>query len=145
MSNAALLKVIKGIVMETQEASRPVKLMFGKVISEKPLQILVEQKKILNEDFLILTRNVTEYEFDMTVDHVTEDTTEPMTAKMAGGGGDASFTSHQHKHSHTHPYKGKKRFLVHNALRMNEIVAILQMQGGQKYLVIDRVDGGAIL
>lgn len=145
MSNAALLKVIKTITMETQEASRPVKLMFGKVISEKPLKILVEQKKILTEDFLILTRNVTEYEFDMTVDHVTEDTTEPMTAKMAGGGKDPSFTAHQHKHSHTHPYKGKKRFLVHNALRMDEIVAILQMQGGQKYLVIDRVDGGAIL
>ena len=65
---------------------------------------------------------------EMTVDHMTE--------KMQGGGKDPSFTSH------AHPYKGRKVFTVHKALKTGETVVLIQLQGGQKYLVVDRVIGG---
>lgn len=139
MSTNALLNVIKEIANEAVDSKRPMKLLFGEVTQESPLQITVEQKKVLNSSFLVLCRNVTDYEVDMTVDHITEDADTAQTDKMAGGGGDPSFTSHLHIHHHKHPYKGRKTFLVHNALKMGEHVALLQMQGGQTYLVIDRV------
>lgn len=127
MANA-LLKVIKEAAIEAVDASRPVKLMFGKVESISPLTIVVEQKKRLTSEFLVLCREVTDYDVEMTVDHMTE--------KMQGGGKDPSFTGH------AHPYKGRKVFTVHKGLQVGEVVAVLQMQGGQKYLVIDRVVGG---
>lgn len=33
----------------------------------------------------------------------------------------------------------KQKYMVHNALKVGEEVLMIQMQGGQKYIVIDRV------
>lgn len=41
--------------------------------------------------------------------------------------------------THVHGYVGRKTFLVHNALVAGEEVLLMRMQGGQNYLVIDRV------
>ena len=120
-----LLEVIKQISNESVEAGRPVKVLFGTVTGVSPLQITVEQKLVLPEEFLILSRNVTDYTVNMEVNHVTE--------KMSGGAKDPSFVSHLHQ------YKGVKPFKVLNALKMGEGVALIAVQGGQKYFVIDRV------
>ena len=40
---------------------------------------------------------------------------------------------------HTHNYVGKKKFVVHNGLKQGEKVILLRFQGGQKFLVLDRV------
>ncbi|MBN2883923.1 MAG: DUF2577 domain-containing protein, partial [Clostridia bacterium] len=92
------------------------------------LKINVEQKMTLTSEQLVLTRNVTDYKVNMSVDHQTEDT--------SGGSGDSSFASHHHA------YKGKKEFTVHNSLVVGEEVIMIQMQGGQKFIVIDRVITG---
>ena len=123
-----MLRVLKQLALEAVDASRPVKVLFGKVTSESPLQITIDQKRILTSSFLILCREVTDYDVEMTVDHMTE--------KMQGGGKDPSFTSH------AHPYKGRKVFTVHKALKTGETVVLIQLQGGQKYRVVDRVIGG---
>lgn len=120
-----LVQIIKQIASEAVEASRPVKILFGEVLSISPLEILVEQKKRLTSEFFILCREVTDYDVEMTVNHMTE--------KMQGGGKDPSFTSHAHQ------YKGRKVFTVHKALQVGEVVLLIQMQGGQKYIVVDRV------
>ena len=57
--------------MEAVEAGKPVNLLFGEVISASPLKIQVDQKAIYTEKMLVLTRNVTDYEVDMTVSHQT--------------------------------------------------------------------------
>lgn len=124
MSNQ-LLEIIQQVAVEAVKSNNPVNVLFGVVTSEQPLEITVDQKRILSQEFLILTRSVTDYEVNMTVDHVTE--------KMSGGGGDPSFASHMHQ------YKGTKPFKVLNALKQGEKVLLLVMQGGQKYIVVDRV------
>lgn len=136
---AILLQTIKDIVRNEVNSQKPAQVLFGTVTSEAPLKIAIDQWGELTSEFLILSREVTDYDVDMTVDHVTEDTTEPMTAKMAGGGKDPSFTAHQHLHKHTHPYKGRKTFRVHKRLLVGEKVILIRVQGGQKYLVLDRV------
>ena len=86
---------------------------------------MVEQKLPLTEDFLILTYAVKDHWRDMTVDHLTEN--------ASGGSGDSAYASHNHA------YKGRKKFLIHNDLVVGEHVLLLSMQGGQKFIVVDRV------
>lgn len=140
----ALIQAIKYAALGAVEATQPADIFFGTVTAEDPdLTIRVEAQDVitLTKEFLVKTRNVTDYYVDMTVDHVTEDTTKPMTAKMGGGGGDPSFSSHNHKHSHIHPYKGRKPFLVHSRLLVGEKVILARMAGGQKFIILDRIGG----
>lgn len=118
-----LLKLMKKTAMDAVNSSKPANMVFGKVISDSPLKIMVDQKLILNEAQLGLSRNVTDYDVDMTVDHSTE----------SGSDGDAG---------HMHGYKGKKSFKVHNALKTGEEVILMQVSGGQKYIVVDRIKKG---
>jgi len=76
--------VIKQAAMEAQESSKPVNILFGTVLSASPLKIQVDQKSIYTSKMLILTRNVTDFEVDMTVNHTTED---------KGGGSGAAPTN----------------------------------------------------
>lgn len=54
MSNISdLISSFKKISLETFEASKPVNLVYGNVISTSPLEILVEQKLTLKSNQLI--------------------------------------------------------------------------------------------
>ena len=121
----SLLVLIKKSAVEAVNASKPTAIVYGKVSSISPLKINVEQKMTLTAAQLVLTRNVTDHKVFMTVDHATE--------YKSGGSGDASFESHNHA------YKGKKEFTIHNGLVVGDEVIMIQMQGGQKYIVLDRV------
>lgn len=124
MSNE-LLKIIKQISEETTKSQKPVNVVFGTVTGTEPLQVTTDQQIILTSEFLELCRNVTEYEIEMTVNHVVE--------KAQGGSHDPSFQSHDHM------YKGRKVFKVHNGLKAGERVVMLERAGGQSYVIIDRV------
>ena len=120
-----LLNLIKKAATEAVNAGQPSDFCFGKVTSAKPLKILVEQKMTLGAAQLVLTRNVTEFKTEITVDWSTE--------SNSGGSGDSSFASHNHD------VKGKKEIIIHNALAKGDEVILLKQKGGQKYLVLDRV------
>lgn len=120
-----LLRVIKKAAIEAVEAGKPTAIVFGKVTSSSPLEIKIEQKMTLKKEQLILTRGVTDFETEVTVDWTTEN--------KSGGSGDSSFSSHNHG------VIGKKKITVHNKLKSGDEVVLLRMQGGQKYLVIDKV------
>lgn len=135
-----LLEVIKIAAVEAVDGCNPVKIHIGEVISGEPnLKIQIDQKLIVPKEFLTLCRNVTDYDFDMTVDHITEDADKPQTDMTSGGAYYPSFSAHLHKHKHKHPYKGRKTFHVHNKLLVGEKVLMIAVQGGQNYIVVDRV------
>lgn len=132
-----LVKLIKKAAVDAVNASRPANMVFGKVVSEKPLKIKLDQKLILTSAQLVLSRSVTDYTVEMTVDHTTEDHTHTHSiSDTFTGGGSASSETHKHE------YKGKKKFLIHNALKKDEEVILMQMSGGQKYIVVDRIGKG---
>lgn len=83
-----LTKAIKRAAVEAVKAGKPAEICFGKVTSSSPLKILVEQKMTLGAAQLVLTRNVTNFTTEVTVDWSTEN--------KSGGSGDASFASHKH-------------------------------------------------
>ena len=119
------LKMIKQAALEAVFHSKPCDIYIGVVASESPLSIQLDQKITLTEEFLLLTRNVTDYTITMEVDHKTELET----------GGSCS----EHCREHAHDYVGEKEFFVKNHLQEGEKVLLLQMVGGQKFVVWDRL------
>ena len=105
-----LMKTIKRAALDAVKASKPVEVCFGKVTSVSPLKILVEQKLPTTE---------------VTVNWNTED--------KGGGSGYASYETHKH------PIKGRKKITVHNGLVVGDEVILIRQQGGQKYIVVDRI------
>jgi hypothetical protein len=111
-----MVELIKMAALGAVNESNPMAVVFGTVVKVSPLNISIEQRLTINEAQIILTSRVKDYDLDMTVEHFTEKNNE-----------------------HSHAYAGKKTFRVHNGLAVGEQVVMLQMQGGQKFIVLDKV------
>lgn len=107
---------IKAAALKAVETSQPCDFLFGKVTSVSPLKISVEQKMTLGSAQLVLTRNVTDYTADVTINWNTEDTD-----------------------THNHNIVGVKSITIHNGLQIGDKVVLLKKKGGQKYLILDKV------
>ena len=116
---------MKKAAVEAVEATKPVYIHVGEVLSVSPSKISVDQKMILGESLLILSRNVTDFKTTITVNWSTEN--------KSGGSEDSSFASHNHG------ITGKKEITVHNGLVVGDAVLLFRKQGGQKFIVWDRV------
>lgn len=111
-----LLKLIKKASIDTVNSSKPVNLIYGVVVSKSPLEIQIDQKLILQESQLVLTRNVTDYSLNMIIDYNT-----------------------QMVYEHSHSCTGEKTFSVLNALKEGDSVILVRIQKGEKFVVLDRV------
>lgn len=114
-----LIKAIKRAAIEAVRASKPVEICFGKVTSNTPLKILVEQKMTLGEAQLVLGRNVTDYE-----------------TYISGGTPDTGTLPAAPSDIHA---VGKMQVTVHRGLVAGDEVILLRQQGGQKYVVVDKI------
>lgn len=118
--------------------------MFGTVISTSPLEIQIDQKLTLTEEYLILTKNVSDHEVDIEVNHFTE-----QNALVGYGPWD---TKHSHPDAgigeinpnHRHQYLGRKKIKIYNGLQKGEKVILIRLQGGQKYIVLDRINNHTV-
>lgn len=115
---ANLIEIIKKAAVDAVQASRPVNVVYGVVTSADPLKIQIDQKITLDEPFLVLTRNVTDYQVEVSMDHMTE---------VSG------------VDPHQHAITGKKTVTMHNALKLGDKVVMMMSQGGQSYVVLDKV------
>ena len=128
-----LVRLVKQAAVEAVRADAPVAFCYGTVIGTAPLQIQVDQKKILGEGQLILTDKVRDYNVVLsTIEGEGKSEGPHYTEPESGGGGYAEFAAHRHK------YQGRKKWRVHNALEMDEEVILFRCDGGQKYVVLDR-------
>lgn len=119
MLNATeFMAAVKKAALETIEASKPVNVYFGEVVSASPLQINVDQKMMLGEKQLVLTEKVSDYTTELKVDWQTE-----------------------RESDHVHDISGRKKIVVYNGLGLGDKVILIRQQGGQKFIVIDRVGG----
>lgn len=115
---ADFVEIIKRASLDAMENSDPSCIMFGKVVSEIPLKIQVNVKLILEQEQLVLTRNVTEHTIKVTPN-----------GWGTGSGGDPS---------HSHGVNGSE-LTIHNELKLGEEVILIRQSGGQEYIVLDRV------
>lgn len=150
LSANSLIKAMKKAAVEAVAAQKPMAMCLGEVISTNPLKISVDQKMTLTSAQLMLTNAVRDFSVDMTVDHTT------------GSALGSVNLAHQHSYSgttqgddtysgttgsaggasleHTHTYKGRKKFTAHLGLKTGEKVILLRCDGGQKFIVLDRVE-----
>lgn len=142
-----VVKKMQQVAVNAMEASKPVNICFGDVLSVSPLQIDVEQKMILDEAQLILSRNVTDYVTEVTVQWETfsHSITHSHDVDLTDSNGDTlkGKTKNQSV-KHTHDIEGRKQMTIHNGLIKGEKVILIRQQEGQKFLVWDRIGGGSV-
>ena len=160
----AISDTIKRIAAGANDASSPTAVLFGTVTQVSPLNIQVEQKMTLTEEFLILTKNVKDYTVDVTVnwstlseslnaDHSHEiegdikvDSTtsikpNPDNIDVKIENTVNNTTKIQEKQinlSHSHNIAGRMQMTVHNGLQINDRVILIQQQGGSNFVVLDK-------
>ena len=118
--------------------------MFGTVESNPPIKIIVDQKLVLTEEYLILTKAVTDHYVDIEVNHYTQ--SDPLVGTSPWN------TTHSHPDAgsaeipttHRHEYKGRKKIMIYNGLLPGEKVILIRLQGGQRYVVLDRINNHTV-
>jgi len=136
-----LVQLLKKAALEAIEASKPVHLCFGTVKGIDPLVIHVEQKTDLGEAQILLTRNVSNFSVSATIEWETEEkqAAHNHDVHLSGEGIAVSGTTEEADISHSHRISGRKKITIHNGLAVGEAVLLARMQGGQQYIVLDRL------
>lgn len=122
-----IVDVMKQAAIDAIEAAKPVTIVFGTVTKINPIEISVSPSLTLTESVLTLSRNVTDYDTSITLPSPWE------TSSESGGSGESAFSAHSHDLS------GKHDVTIHNALKVNDYVIMIRQQGGQRYIVLDKV------
>ncbi len=153
-----LLQAIKRAALEAVAAGQPAVLCYGQVTGVQPLQIMADQKLPLEAEQLELTNAVQDCYIDVEISAYTENDrfmngshTHGITDTYTGCG-DQRESSERSLRSesdssdngnldttHKHAIKGRKKLKLCNGLQVGEKVLLLRWQGGQKYLVLDRM------
>lgn len=111
-----MLDVIRQAALTAMEAGNPVAVMFGTVTNINPLEVNVDQRFTLDADFLIVPDSLIKYEIELKHSHQVSN----------GTTGEAL----------TEPV------VIRPGLQVNDRVLLFRVQGGQKYLIMDKVVGG---
>lgn len=119
MGDSSLIQLIKRAAVEAVEADKPCDYRIGTVISASPLKIKVSQTLEIEENFLDLSRNVTDFKI-----------------KISMNAQNVYHTTHSNPST---TWIDEQEITVHNALKKGDKVLMLRKAGGQKYAVIDRV------
>ncbi|MFM9329181.1 DUF2577 domain-containing protein [Paenibacillus mesotrionivorans] len=104
-----MLNAIRQAALTGMEAGKPMAVLFGEVISGNPLQVNVDQRFILDADFLIVPDSLTRLELDLSHTH--------------GSGGQGLATP----------------VVIRPGLEAGDKVILLRVQGGQQFLIMDKV------
>lgn len=123
-----LVETLKRAAVEAVEAGKPVNVYFGEVVSASPLKINVEQKMILGEKQLILSRNVTDFKTKITAGNI----------KNYYYTGDVNSGTAPVSPAHVHAV-GTIDITVHNGLGVGDEVILIRQQEGQRFIVVDRI------
>lgn len=136
--------------MDAVNANEPMALKIGEVVSVAPLKISLNQKIAIPASQLLLTNAVRDYTVYETMDHTTGTALdgESLLHKHAysgtTSGGDTYSGDTENAETvalaHSHAYSGRKKFTVHLGLKVGEKVLLLRCDGGQKFIVLDRLE-----
>ena len=152
------VELMKQVARMVGDESAPFSFCLGKVLIPATdgtkvdgLRVQVSQKLTITDKQLILTNAVRDYYVKLTTvgeklgeqdgkEHYTEyekflALEHEVPAVVEGTAG----TAYDYFDNHRHAYKGDKWWKVNLRLRTGESVLLLRIDGGQKYVVLDRV------
>ena len=110
-----LLQTIKTAAVDAVNASNPVQILIGKVIAIEPLKVQINPKLTLEDNFLIVPKIFSDYEQTVEFDKEIEQDGEIITVQE------------------------EKIVTVKNKLQNGEQIVLLKIQGGKKYLILERL------
>lgn len=141
-SAPSLNESIKMIALNAMGSVQLTDVTFGQVTKVNPLEITVDQKNVLTESYIVLTNMVKDHTVDMTVSMTTENDAylNPSHTHGNGNNGQPTTDTSDFDVTHMHDIKGRKKITLHYGLTIGEKVVLLKMQGGQRYVVIDRIE-----
>ncbi|MEC0310190.1 DUF2577 domain-containing protein [Paenibacillus lautus] len=119
---ADLLNTLKKAAVGAVAAGNPTAVMFGTVSSADPLEVIVDQRFTLPADFLVIPESLIHFEIDLHHTHEYTDDT-----------GTGSSTKQ------TEPALPVKPIVIRRGLEEGDKLLMLRVQGGQKYIIVDRV------
>ena len=112
-----LLDIIKKAGIQGVGAGNPVNVLAGEVKSVNPITVLVDQRFILDADFLVVPESLTKYEIDLKHFHAyPADTISEKTATALNN-----------------------KIVIRPGLAAGNKVLLIRVQGGQKYVIFDKV------
>ncbi|MUG66550.1 DUF2577 domain-containing protein [Paenibacillus campinasensis] len=94
-----MLDIIKKASLSAVGSTNPVTVLYGTVTNTHPLEVNVDQRFSLTEDFLVVGESLTEYKRNIAGEEV----------------------------------------VIRRGLQTGDTVVLLRYQGGQTYLVLDRL------
>lgn len=112
---SGIIPIIKRAAVDAVNATQPVQFLFGKVTSVSPLKIQVTPKLTLGAGNLVIAGSLSKKTVSFTVKGDTE-------------------TASTHKHGVSIPVS----ITIDNSLKKGDSVILARMQGGNKYLVLDK-------
>lgn len=128
-----LIKIIKRAAVEAVENGQPTDIRQGIVTNTNPLTIQITPQFILPASVLIVPKHLTDYTVKVSFNWNTEGAGSHNHTCPEG------TTSSASDHSHTISSGGDKELTIHNALQVNDKVALLRQKGGQFYYILDRI------
>lgn len=111
-----MLNAIRQAALTAMETAAPVAVMLGTVTKNDPLEVNVDQRFTIDADFLLVPESLTRLELDLHHTHAA-----------SGGSTGAALT---------------EPVVIRPGLVTGDRVALLRVQGGQKYLILDKVVSG---
>lgn len=107
-----MIEILKKIAQQTAEQASPMAVLFGAVKSVSPLRVRIEDRFELDEDFLIVPKEMLRKTESLTHSH-----------PLSGGSTGTALGE----------------LVIREGLSEGDTVLLLRNYGGQKYLVIGRV------
>ena len=130
-------ELIKKIAIKAVESKSPTAMVFGTVISIDPLQVKISNELILTKEFLIVPKSLSNYEITIQMNSETDmvgTNTEHTHVVNSTTSEKGSFNN-----THKHTIKGTQTISINNALKINDKVILARVQGGQSYIILDKV------
>lgn len=117
-----LLGTVKKAAMDAVNAGNPAAVMFGEVSSADPLEVIVNQRFTLPADFLLVPERLIHYE--IALHHTHEYIDDNGTSKIL---------------KTTEGALPVPPVIIRQGLEVGDKVLLLRVQGGQQYVVFDRL------
>lgn len=114
-----MVEYIKEICLQALDSLTFSDIVFGEVVSEKPVSVRISDKLILNEEQLVFSRNVTDFVFEERRNPLFPD--------------NISLENED--------FEKREKVIVYNHLKAGEKVILIKAFGGQLYFIADRVWG----
>lgn len=118
---ADLLSTIKQAAGDAIRASNPAAVLTGSVTKIKPLEVRVDQRFTLTSGLLIVPESLTHFEIELQHTHQYTDTS------------DSGSTTRTTQPALNDP------IVIRQGLKVGDSVLLLRVQGGQKYVIMDRL------